>query len=140
MALYNIINKVMHYRLVTVHGPPGIGKTALACAVSIFLQERDLFDISFLQLPGLVKKGFSRLGGEGSAREALAAVARSLEKLPARSESSRTVLVVLDGCHTIIDAYGSPKQSPYLKNAQITRKQHHALIIALRLPKKPCNK
>jgi len=31
-------------RLVTVTGPPGIGKTALACATSHFIHERGLFD------------------------------------------------------------------------------------------------
>jgi predicted ATPase/DNA-binding winged helix-turn-helix (wHTH) protein len=91
------------YRLVTLTGPGGIGKTALALEVARalfpgFRGDASLVELAALSDPGLVPSAVAsvlglKLGGAEISAEAVA-----------RSIGGRKLLLVLDNCEHVIDA------------------------------------
>jgi predicted ATPase/DNA-binding winged helix-turn-helix (wHTH) protein len=91
------------YRIVTLTGPGGIGKTALALEVSRnMLADFDgggwLVELASLSDPGLVPSAVARVLGLRLAGEAVSA------EVTARGIGTRNVLLVLDNCEHLIDA------------------------------------
>ena len=101
-ALQHVQDLLSAYRAVTLTGPGGIGKTALALAVARAQQssggERWLVELAALSDPALVASavasvlGLKMVGGEIAA----APIARAI--------GDRQVLLVLDNCEHVVDA------------------------------------
>jgi predicted ATPase len=109
------------YRVVTLTGPGGIGKTALALEVtrSLFPAVRDcwLADLDSLSDPGLVPSMVAgvlglRLGGEELSPESVA-----------RAIGETGLLLVLDNCEHVIDAAAKLTET-------IVRTCPHAYVLA----------
>ena len=102
-AAQQLRDLVSAYRVVTLTGPGGIGKTTLALKVaSGLLSEFDdggwLVELASLSDPALVPSAVAhvlglKLGGEGITAEAVA-----------RTIGGRSLLLVLDNCEHVIDA------------------------------------
>ena len=91
------------YRIVTLTGPGGIGKTALALEVArnMLADFEDggwLVELASLSDPGLVPSAVARVLGLRLPGEAVSA------EVTARSIGTRNILLVLDNCEHLIDA------------------------------------
>ncbi|MGH2457889.1 MAG: ATP-binding protein, partial [Chloroflexota bacterium] len=108
-------------RLVTLTGPPGIGKTRLAAAVATVLREGFADGVWFISLasirdPGLVAPSIARVRGlrEHPGRSVLEALADDLR--------DRRLLLVLDNFEQLLNA------APIVANLLATAPGLHALV------------
>ena len=102
-AVQRLRDLVSAYRVVTLTGPGGIGKTALALEVASGLQHEFadgtwLVELASLADPGLVPSAVAsalglKLGGEEISAEAVA-----------RAVGGNNLLLVLDNCEHVVDA------------------------------------
>jgi len=102
-AIRHLVEVLSAYRVLTLTGPGGIGKTALALEVArrMFASawgDAFLVDLASLSDPGLVPSAIAgvldlRLGGEQAGADSIA-----------RAIGGRQLLLVLDNCEHLIDA------------------------------------
>jgi predicted ATPase/DNA-binding winged helix-turn-helix (wHTH) protein len=116
-ALSAVKEKLREDRFVTLLGPAGIGKTALAVAVGHALAEEFNGDVYFSDLASLTDP--NQVASVIGASLGLALKSKDSSPQLVDHIGSRKLLVILDSCEHVIDAVASIAEQLYQETAQV---------------------